>query len=62
VHDRTALPAGDHEGQHECSAPRKVVQFQLPAGDLLVQLSAAMSSTVRLTITPAPLSSGAPAK
>lgn len=62
VHDGTALPSGDHEGQHECSAPRKVVQFQLPAGDLLVQLSAAMSATVRLTITPAPPSSGAPAK
>jgi hypothetical protein len=62
VHDGTALPAGEHQGQHECSAPRKVVQFQLPAGDLFVQLSGSVSATVRLTITPAPSSSDAPAK
>jgi hypothetical protein len=62
VHEGAPLPSGDHEGQHGCSAPRKVVQFQLPAGEVLMQLSGAMSASVRLTITSAPVSSDAPAK
>jgi hypothetical protein len=38
---------------HECSAPRKVVVFDLEARkDWTLQLSAADRVTVRLTVTP----------
>ena len=46
-------PVLDYEGQHECSAPRKVVVFDLEGRtDWALQLSAADRVTVRLTVTP----------
>lgn len=46
-------PVLDYEGQHECSAPRKVVVFDLEGRtDWALQLSAADRVTVRLAVTP----------
>jgi hypothetical protein len=46
-------PVLDYEGQHDCSAPRKVVVFDLQAGkDWTLQLSAADREVVRLAVTP----------
>lgn len=43
----------DYEGVHGCSAPRKVVVFDLEgSSDWLLQLSAADRAPVRLTVTP----------
>jgi hypothetical protein len=47
------LPAKDYQGQHSCSAPHKIVEFELPGTRLLVlQLSNAAQDEIRLTITP----------
>lgn len=53
VAEHGALPAGDHAGGG-CEAPHKVVQFDLPAGELLLQLSGVATPQIRLTITRAP--------
>jgi hypothetical protein len=46
-------PVLDYEGLHECSAPRKVVVFDLQGGtDWMLELSAADRATVRLAVTP----------
>ena len=46
-------PVLDYEGLHECSAPRKIVVFDLEGRkDWALQLSAADRLTVRLTVTP----------
>jgi hypothetical protein len=46
-------PVLDYEGLHDCSAPRKVVVFDLAGRkDWTLQLSAADRATVRLTVTP----------
>ncbi len=45
----------DFTGTHECHAPRKIVQYVLPAGsDLILQFSNANSPRVRVTVTAAP--------
>lgn len=47
------VPAVDYEGLHGCSAPRKVVVFDLAGkSDWLMQISAADRALVRLTLTP----------
>ncbi|HEY2144449.1 MAG TPA: hypothetical protein VGH12_00160 [Steroidobacteraceae bacterium] len=47
------LPAKDFQGQHDCSAPHKIVEFELPgARPLVLQLSNAVQDEIRLTITP----------
>jgi hypothetical protein len=49
----TLLPAADYEGVHGCSAPRKVVEFDLEGRkEWLLQVSGADQSMVRLTVTP----------
>jgi len=55
VADGALLKATDFQGQHECSAPHKIVEFEL-AGTrpLLLQLSNAGKDKVLLTVTPAP--------
>jgi hypothetical protein len=54
------IESSDFTGAHACSAPRKIVQYNLPAGeDLVLQLSGATKGRVRVAITPAP--AGAPA-
>jgi hypothetical protein len=46
-------PVLDYEGLHDCSAPRKVVVFDLQGGtDWTLQLSAADRAAVRLAVTP----------
>ena len=45
----------DFTGNRECSAPRKMVQYLLPAGnDLVLQFSGASAPKVRVTLTAAP--------
>jgi hypothetical protein len=47
------LPAKDYQGQHSCSAPHKIVEFELPGTrPLVLQLSNAAQDEIRLTITP----------
>ncbi|HME39014.1 MAG TPA: hypothetical protein VKG63_08635 [Steroidobacteraceae bacterium] len=49
------VPASDFQGQHSCSAPHKIVVFDLTGVQpFVLQLSNAASATVLLTITPAP--------
>ncbi len=47
-------PTDDFTGAHECHAPRKIVQYPLPAGDLVLQVSNTNSASVRVTVTAAP--------
>lgn len=48
------VPSRAFEGRHGCSAPHKVVEFDLPAGDALIQVSGASPDHVTLSVTPAP--------
>jgi len=53
VDGRRAIEAQDFSGQHDCDRPRKIVQFELPAGrDLILQFSGAQASTVLVAISP----------
>ena len=53
VGSATVAPVLDYEGLHECSAPRKVVVFDLEGRtDWALQLSAADRAMVRLAVTP----------
>jgi hypothetical protein len=55
VSNGTLLAAQDFQGQHDCAAPHKIVEFDLVGSQSLVlQLSGAVSDSVRLTITPTP--------
>jgi hypothetical protein len=50
------VSAEDFQGQHECSAPHKIVVFALSAAQpLVLQLSGATQDNVRLTVTAAPV-------
>jgi hypothetical protein len=49
------VAAKDFEGQRACSAPHKIVEFELAAGlPLVLQMSNSSSEEVLLTVTPAP--------
>ena len=48
-----ALAAGEHAGGG-CDAPHKIVQFDLPPGEFVLQLSSVGASRIRLTVTRAP--------
>ena len=48
------IESTDFGGMSGCTAPRKVVIFTLPAGDVVLQLSGAAKDHVRVTLTPAP--------
>jgi hypothetical protein len=51
----TPVAAKDFQGQHGCSAPRKIVEFELSGAQRFVlQLSSADRENVLLTITPSP--------
>jgi hypothetical protein len=52
----TVLTSGAFTGSHECSTLSKLVEFSLPAGDVLVQLSGASRAHVHLALTPSPKS------
>ena len=48
------IEATDFTGAHDCNAPRKIVQYNLPAGeDLVLQLSGAAKDHVLVAVTPA---------
>jgi hypothetical protein len=49
------VPVEDFQGLHGCRAPRKIVQFAVPAaGSFLLQLSNSNHEFVAVAITPAP--------
>jgi hypothetical protein len=55
VSHQALVESTDFTGAHDCSAPRKIVQYNLPAGeDLVLQLSGAAKDQVRVAITTAP--------
>ena len=55
VADGELLTVRGFQGQHGCSAPHKILEFELPAHTaLLLQLSGARESSVRLGLTRAP--------
>jgi hypothetical protein len=46
------VPAKDYEGQHDCAAPHKIVEFDLDnQAPLLLQFSGVSQAAVRLTVT-----------
>ena len=56
VSDGALVKAKDFQGQQGCSAPHKIVEFELAgAQPFVVQLSGATTESVRLTITPSPM-------
>jgi hypothetical protein len=49
------LPAKDFQGQRDCIAPHKIVEFDLQgATEFMLQFSSAASQEIRLTVTPSP--------
>jgi hypothetical protein len=53
VADGRMIGSGDFQGRPGCTAPHKIVQFLLPAGqELLLQFSAAVAPVLRVAITP----------
>jgi hypothetical protein len=56
IHEHQVVDSKDFTGNHSCHAPRKIVLYQLPAGDVLLQLSGATDAHVRVTVTRAPAS------
>jgi hypothetical protein len=55
VSNQKYIESTDFGGISGCNAPRKVVIFNLPAGqDLVLQLSGAAKDRVRVTLTPVP--------
>jgi hypothetical protein len=55
VANAALVTAKDFQGQHDCKAPHKIVEFEL-AGDqtLTLQLSSSAADSVRLAITASP--------
>ena len=55
ITDGKFAPTDDFTGSRECRAPRKIVQYPLPAADnLVLQFSNATSPTVKVTVTATP--------
>jgi hypothetical protein len=51
----TLIAAKDFEGQHECAAPHKIVEFDLTGGQpFVLQFSSGASEAILLTVTPSP--------
>ncbi|MBV8854805.1 MAG: hypothetical protein JOZ93_01890 [Sinobacteraceae bacterium] len=52
VKDGAVVQPKDFQGRHGCSAPHKILRYELPAGTALtLQLSAASSAEVRLLVS-----------
>jgi hypothetical protein len=52
----TLIQPRDFQGRHGCSAPHKLVEFELPAGTpLTLQFSASAAAAVKVSVTPAPV-------
>ena len=55
VSQHALLPAKDYQGQHECSAPHKIVEFELTGVEpYLLQFSGAAHDDLLVTITASP--------
>jgi hypothetical protein len=53
--DGGAIASSDFQGRPGCSAPHKIVEFVLPAGEVLtVQISSGAAPGVKLSVTRAP--------
>ncbi|HVN43151.1 MAG TPA: hypothetical protein VMT50_10235 [Steroidobacteraceae bacterium] len=48
------VPSRAFQGRAGCNAPHKVVEFELPAGDALLQVSGSLPERVRITVTESP--------
>jgi hypothetical protein len=56
VADAKLAPPVDYQGQRDCSAPHKIVEFALSGGtSYVLQISASATTNVRLAVTPAPV-------
>jgi hypothetical protein len=54
VSHEKSIESTDFTGAHDCNAPRKIVQYKVPAGgDLTLQLSGASKDHVRVAVTAA---------
>ena len=51
VVDGKAVPSGAFQVRAGCNARHKIVEFEVPAGDALLQVSAAAADRVRIAIT-----------
>ena len=62
VADGKLVASKDFQAQHECTAPRKVVEFELAAAPhQILEISGARDADVRITITTSPaVAPGAP--
>jgi hypothetical protein len=55
VSQGSLLAAKDYQGQHACSAPHKIVEFDLPGSQpFTLQFSNAAVDSISLTVTPSP--------
>lgn len=52
--DGALLPAEAYQGAHGCSTPRKIVEFLLPAGDSVIEISGTTDDRLRLGLTISP--------
>jgi hypothetical protein len=54
VADGGLLDVKDFQGAHDCTAPRKILEFDFPVPrTVMLQISAAGNASVRLAVTPA---------
>lgn len=49
------VPSRAFQGRAGCSAPHKVVEYDLPAGDVWIQISGSMADHARVTVTETPV-------
>jgi hypothetical protein len=54
IADGKFVPTDDFTGAHDCRSPRKIVQFLLSAGDVVLQFANANAASLRVTVTAAP--------
>jgi hypothetical protein len=56
VSNAALVPAKDFQGQHDCKAPHKIVEFELAADQTLtLQLSSSAADSVRMTVSASPV-------
>ncbi len=56
VSNAALVPAKDFQGQHDCKAPHKIVEFELAADQsLTLQFSSSAADSVRMTVTASPV-------
>jgi hypothetical protein len=56
VSNAALVSAKDFQGQHDCKAPHKIVEFELAADQTLtLQLSSSAADSVRMTVTASPV-------